>query len=147
MNFAQELSSVALVWLALFATAMWESRIEGKNAWDKGKFGWKLKIKNQVVLTSYHFWWGYVMIPALLAIPLVLNFSWHLFWILVGAYASGLVIQDFFWYVMNPVLPFRAFYTDFSNYYPWITLKKKKIIPVRYLIGIIITLFSWCFLA
>jgi len=83
------------------------------------------------------------MFPALLALPLVIN-DWDtkLFGILLSAYFSGTVIQDFMWYVVNPVVKFREFNSDFANYYPRIRFGKVKI-PTFYFIGLGIAVLSW----
>jgi len=136
----KELIVFILIWIAMIATSIWESSSEGRNAWNKHKFGWKLKIKDYILLTRYHFFLFWIMFPALLAVPLVLDFSWRLFGIITSSYISGLVVQDFGWYIFNPAVKFKEFFTSFSDYYPWIKIKNKKIIPTGYLIGIIISL-------
>ncbi len=32
------------VYLAMIAMSFWESEVEGRKAWDRGKMGWKIKI-------------------------------------------------------------------------------------------------------
>jgi len=83
------------------------------------------------------------MFPALLSLPLVVN-GWNtkLFGILLSAYFSGMVIQDFMWYVVNPVVKLRELNTDFANYYPRVKIGKIKI-PVFYFIGLGIAVLSW----
>lgn len=138
----KEVLVVLFIWAAMMATSMWESSSEGRNAWNKHKLGWKIKIGNYVLLTRYHFFLFWVMIPALLIIPLILDFSWKLFWLITFSYSLGIIIQDFGWYICNPVVKYKEFYTSFSDYYPWIKIKKKKIIPIGYLVGIVVGFLS-----
>src|SRR3989344_845186 len=93
-----------LVWGAMIATGFWESYVEGRNPWDKGKLGWKIRI-GSFVLTGYHFYLFWVMFPLLLAIPFVFT-GWNpkLFGVLVSAYATGVILEDLTWYLVYPVV-------------------------------------------
>jgi len=136
----------AWVYLAMTAIALWESHIEGRNAWGKGKLGWKVKILG-FTLHAYHFYLFWVMIPIFLTLPFVIfGFDLRIFGIILSAYFSGTILEDFLWYVFNPVVKLREFYTPFSDYYPWIKIGGKKIIPVAYLINLILALLSWFFI-
>jgi len=98
------------VWLAFIAMAFWESSCEGRNAWDRGKVGWKIRIGKYVVLTRYHFWLNIMVILFLLLPIIVYGFNLKLFGVLLSAYFSGFVVEDFFWYVFNPVVnPLKDF--------------------------------------
>ena len=139
--------AIIWIWAAFIAMSFWESSVEGRRAWDRGKAGWKIFFSQSLSLTTYHFWLAWVMLPLLLTLPLII-YGWNLrlLGILISAYASGLVIEDFGWYVVNPRVKFNELFTKFSDYYPWIKIGKRKIIPVGYVIGIIIALLSWYFL-
>jgi hypothetical protein len=136
----------AWVCVAMIAMSFWESYAEQRNAWDKGKAGWKIRF-GKFKFTGYHFYLWYVMMPLLISLPLVVyGFDLKLFGILVSAYFIGNVIEDFMWYVVNPKVKFKEFYGKFSDYYPWIRIGSKKIIPLGYLTGILISVASWYFL-
>lgn len=132
----------------MIATSFWEAYSEGRNSWSKGKLGWKKKFLG-IEITAYHFFLFVIMYPALLALPLIVS-GWNaeLFWILVIAYITGLVIEDFFWYVVNPAVKLKEFYTSFSDYYPWIRIgkKKQKIVPVFYVVAIVLAAIIWIWL-
>ena len=134
-----------VVYLAMIANSFWEAYAEGRNTWELGKVGWKVKV-GKFWFTGYHFFLFWVMWPLLLSLPLII-YGWNvkLFGILISAYFSGLVIQDVFWYIVNPVVKLSEFGSRFSNHYPWIGLKKLKI-PVHYLAFILIALASWYFI-
>ncbi|MDD5098696.1 MAG: hypothetical protein PHD31_03215 [Candidatus Pacebacteria bacterium] len=87
------------------------------------------------------------MLPLLLTLPFII-YGWNikLFGILLSAYSSGMIIQDFCWYLVNPVVKLKEFWTNFSDYYPWLRIKNKKIIPIGYISGILIAILSWYFL-
>ena len=129
----------------MIAASFWESYVEGRNAWDKKKHGWKIKL-GSFTLTGYHFYLFVIMFPTLLALPFVIN-GWDtkLFGILLSAYFSGMVIQDFMWYVVNPVVKFNELNSDFANYYPRVRFGKVKI-PIFYFLSIGIAVFSWLLL-
>jgi hypothetical protein len=132
--------------LAFIAMAFWESCVEGRNAWDKKKLGWKMRI-GEYVLSAYHFFLFFVMLPLLLTLPLVI-YGWNikLFGILLSAYSLGMIVEDFGWYAVNPAVRLREFWTEFSDYCPWLKIKGKKIIPIGYILGILISALSWYFL-
>lgn len=137
----------AWVYIAMIAMSFWESYAEQRNAWDRGKAGWSIKIGRYKFLTAYHFFLSWLMIPMLVALPLII-YGWdlRLFGILVSAYFTGINLEDFMWYVVNPKVKFKEFFTKFSDYYPWIRIAGKKIIPLGYLTGTLIAVASWYFL-
>ena len=130
----------------MVAMSFWESYVEKRNAWDKQKGGWKIRI-GKFVLPAYHFYLFWVMWPLLLTLPLII-YGWdaRLFGVLVSAYLTGMILEDFMWYVVNPRVQLSEFYTHFSDYYPWVTIGKKKIVPWGYVFGLTIAILSWYFL-
>lgn len=126
------------IWLALFSMSVWEASVEGRKAWDKGKVGPKIKIPGVCVISTYHFFLAWIMLPMLIiGLPLIIV-GWNktLFFILASAYSSGLVIEDFGWYLVNPKVKLKELYTPFSDYYPWLKVNGKKILPWFYIWGI-----------
>lgn len=133
---------IVYVWLAFIAMSFWESSAEGRRPWVKGKVGWKLKVGKYVVLARYQFW-VWVMLIMLFCLPfLIYGWNKHLFGLLLAAFFSGLVVEDFFWYVVNPVVKVRELNTDFANYYPRFSFGRIKI-PVLYFVGIILATVSY----
>ena len=135
-----------VVWAAMIAMAFWESYVEGRNPWDRRKLGWKLKLYGKYVLPAYHFYLFVVFIPLLMILPLVIyGWDFKLFGILVSAYFSGVVLEDFLWFVVNPAVKFSDWNPRFANFYEWLRIGSFKI-PWRYIIGIAIALLSWFFI-
>ena len=134
------------IYSAMIAMSFWESDVEKRNAWDKGKAGWKVRILG-FKLTEYHFYLFYVMFPLFLTLPFMI-YGWDLriLGIVASAYFSGIVLEDFTWYVVNPKVKLKEFYSKFSDYYPWIKVGKKKIIPWGYVINLAIAALFWFFL-
>jgi hypothetical protein len=135
-----------LIWLAMIFMSIWESSVEGRNAWDKGKTGWKLKFGKQVILTRYHtsVWIMWILI---LTLPFtIIGWNKVIFGVILSAFFSGMVLEDFCWYLFNPKVKFKEFWSPFSDYYPWIRINNKKVIPLGYIIGIIFSVLSWYFL-
>ena len=81
-----------------------------------------------------------------MTLPFII-YGWDLklFGIIMSAYLSGIVIEDFMWYVVNPVVKLRELYTSFSDYYPWLKIGERKILPWGYILGIVAALLSWYF--
>ncbi len=57
----------AVVYAAFIAMSFWESYAEGRNAWHKGKLGWKIKISKEHYLPAYVVYNLWVMWPLLLS--------------------------------------------------------------------------------
>ena len=135
-----------IIYTSMIATSIWESKIEQDKPWDKGKTGWKIKIRNKTILTSYHFWLFFITFPLLLSLPWIISgFNKPLFGILVSAYFSGLMIEDFFWFVVNPKFRIKNFNSNTATWYPWVKIWKFEI-PIYYLFGVLISLLSWFFI-
>lgn len=143
---SQIVLTFAIIWGAMIASGFWEAYVEGRNAWDKGKLGWRIQL-GSFLLTGYHFYLFWVMYPLLLALPFVFT-GWNpqLFGVILSAFATGVILEDFTWYIVNPVVKFSELYTPFSDYYPWIKFGDKKIVPTGYVAGIVVALLSWYFL-
>ena len=141
--------TLIFIWIyaAMVVTGFWESYVEGRNSWNKGKLGWHFTISKNFILDAYHFYLFFLMFPILITLPLII-YGWdtRLFGILLSAYFSGIIIEDFVWYIANPVVKLREMYTHFSDYYPWLKVNGHKIIPAGYFISLIISLLSWFFL-
>lgn len=136
------------VWIyaAMIAMSFWESYTEGRHAWDKRKLGWKLRITKRFVLPAYHFYLFFVMWPLLLTLPFVIyGFDLKMFGIVMSAYFSGLVVEDFFWYVVNPVVKLSEFNSKFAKFYAWIKLGELEV-PLLYIIGLSMAITSWYFI-
>lgn len=134
-----------IIWIAMIAHSFWESSVEGKNAWDKNKYGWKWQIAKNISITRYHFWLFFIYLPILIIVlPLaVAGFSLKLFGVLLSAYLSGMVIEDFFWFIVNTEVKFKeAWNPQFASYYPWIGIGKFKI-PLYYILGILLSIIVW----
>jgi len=134
-----------IIWIAMIAHAFWESSVEGRNAWDKNKYGWKWRLAKNLSLTRYHFWLFVVYLPLILIIlPLIVaGFSLKLFGILLSAYFSGMVIEDFFWFLVNTEIPFKESWNPkFASYYPWIIIDKFRI-PLFYVLGSGLAILFW----
>ena len=138
----------ATIWLAMIAMGCWEASVEGRNPWDKRKLVWKIVFTKNLSLPSYHFYLFWVMWPLIVFVLPLIIYGWNLklFGILISAYFSGMIIEDFTWYIVNPAVKLKEFYSKFSDYYPWLKIKGQKIIPLGYIVGIIIAVASWYFL-
>lgn len=133
----------AWVYIAMIANSFWESYLEGRDTWDKHKFGWSIKLGSHYVLPAYHVYLFIIMWPMLLLLPMII-YGWNtrLFGVLLSAYFSGLSIEDFFWYVVNPIVKFKEFTPRFAKYYPWIVIGRFKI-PAGYVISVLLAVISW----
>ncbi len=135
---------VLWIYAAMCALSFVEAYVEGRNSWNAKKVGWKINLPGGYQFSGYHFFLFFVMLPLFIFLPLAVT-GWDitLFGILLSAYLSGMVLEDFVYFIVNPVVRFKEFFTSFTDYYPWIKIKGKKIIPLGYIIGIGLSLISW----
>jgi hypothetical protein len=130
------------IWIAFIAAGVWEGAVEGRNAWAKGKTGWKFKI-GFFELTKYHFFLFFIMFPMLLLLPIIIyGWSTRLFGILLSAYAIGVSIEDFAWYAFNTKIKWSDFGPKFAKHYPWLVIGKFRM-PTPYIYSIIIAVASY----
>jgi hypothetical protein len=107
--------AIAYTVVAAMVFALWEIQIEGKNGWAKNLPCWKIQ-KNWVVklmggrpLTGYHL---YMIVFLILIIHFPFFFTeWEvkkeLF--LFSFFFGFLLLEDFFWFVLNPHYGLRRF--------------------------------------
>ena len=122
----EEIAIFLIIQLAMIATALWESRIEGRNIGASNQTGWKIDIFG-TKFTEYHFWLWIVAYPLLLSIPLIIDFSWKLLTVLVCSYIVGLVIEDFMWFVFNSQFSLKHFNSNNVKWYQWLKIGKFEI--------------------
>ena len=134
------------VYVAMIAHSFWEAYAEGANGWASAMNGWRFRISKHIELTAYHFWLFFIELPMLFTLPLIM-FGWDLrvFGVLVSAFFSGIIIEDFFWFVVNPVFPFKDWNPNKVKWYPWLRIGRINI-PWNYILGILIAVLSWYFL-
>lgn len=134
------------IYAAMVANSFWEAYVEGRNPWDKRKLGWKLQITKKYCLPAYHFFLFFVMWPLLLTLPLIIyGWDFKLFGLLLSAYASGCVLEDFIWFIVNPQATLKDFNSSFVTHHPWLKIGKIEI-PFLYLVGLLIAFLSWFFI-
>lgn len=107
-----------------FIAAQLEIQIEGKDGWAKNLPTWKLQNKwtrlvwrNQPI-TGYHIWFllfniGWLHFPFVLGVPWGLGLELELLSIMFFA----ILIEDFFWFVLNPAYGFRKFNAKHADWH------------------------------
>jgi hypothetical protein len=134
------------IWAAMVATSFWEAYVEGKHPWAEGKLGWKIKSGKYIVLTAYHFFLFWITFPLLLTLNFVIyGFNLQLLGIIISAYSTGLILEDFFWFIVNPTFHVKNWNSEHVKWYPWLKIGKLEI-PASYLFSVFIALVSWYFL-
>lgn len=138
-------SILIFLWIqaAMASLSFAEAYMEGRNAGDHGKVGWKFSLLKNWRFSAYHVWVFGIMLPLFLTLPLVIG-GWnsHLFGLLLSAYIFGLVLEDFLWFLVNPVVSLRDWNSTFVDYYPWFRLGRFEF-PVLYLVGIAASIGTW----
>ena len=154
------------IWAAMIALSFVEAYVEGKYLWHRRKIGWKIgstkerktKYKKIIsnflqfkpaevnVFTGYHFYLFIVMLPLLLTLPLIIyGFDLRLLGILISAYLTGLVLEDFVYFLVNPAIKFSDWNPEFVNFTSWIKIGSLKV-PIHYITGLLLAFASWYFI-
>ena len=136
------------VQVMFISISFWESHVEGDKPWASGQTGWKIKFLKNKPLTAYHFWFYLVTLPLALMLPfIVFGFNIHMFWLLIASFLIGIVLEDFLWFIVNPVWGgLKNFNSEKVYWHKWLKLGKFEI-PDFYiyfvLLGIVIFLFLY----
>jgi hypothetical protein len=95
--------------------ALWEIQIEGRDGWAAKLPCWRIenprigKITGGRPVTGYHFYMTLFLI-ALVHLPLFFTpWSWRLECLLMGFYIGMVLIEDFFWFALNPHFGIKNF--------------------------------------
>jgi hypothetical protein len=103
-----------MVLLALIL-ANWEIQIEGKDGWAakapcwRIKKGWVLKLAGGRPLTGYHVFMTLFLL-AIIHLPLFfVSWSLRLESLLIGFYLGMVLLEDFFWFALNPHYGIKRF--------------------------------------
>lgn len=140
--------SLALIFLWIILTfltcSFWEAYAEGENVGASKQCGWVVKI-GKYQIKAYHFWLWYISVPMFLALPLFVNFSWPLVGTILTGFFIGNIIQDFFWYIVNPKYSFRNWNPKDVSCWPWWGIGRFKL-PYFYWLYFILAFLSWWFL-
>lgn len=99
-----------------FLVAKLEINIEGKDGWAKNLPTWTLRNKfidllwGGLPLTGYHFWLISTVL-AFLHFPFFLGLSWNLNmeFIILALFSFFWIIEDFFWFLLNPHYGLKRF--------------------------------------
>ncbi len=146
MPFHQMLIIFVLVLIAMVAFAYSEAVLEGEEGWARDKKCWRFRYHKNYDYTSYHVITYYILFPILIILlPIaVAGFSFQLLWLLLSAYLIGSILEDFMWFVFNPVRSFASWNPKDTTWYPWIKIGKFAT-PlsyfVKFLLGLAILIF------
>jgi hypothetical protein len=109
---------IGLIGFMLFMAivlACWEIQIEGKDGWAANSPGWKIKngwlirLTGGLPVTGYHVYMA-VFIFAIIHLPVfITRWSLRLESLLIGFGIGMLLVEDFFWFVLNPYYGIKSF--------------------------------------
>ena len=95
--------------------ALWEIQIEGKDGWAaklpgwRIEKGWLMKLTGGRPLTGYHLYMTIFLI-AVIHLPLFFTpWTWRLECLILAFYIGMVLLEDFFWFVLNPHYGIKSF--------------------------------------
>jgi len=99
-----------LVFMAFlgFLFANWEIQIEGKDGWAaklpawRIKKGWLVRLIGGRPITGYHTFMISFTIAVIHLLLFFVPWSWQMESLLIGFYIGMMLLEDFFWFVLNP---------------------------------------------
>ena len=109
-----------MIFMALIL-ALWEIQIEGKDGWAaktaswRIEKGWVLKFTGGRPLTGYHVFMTLFMLGIIHLTLFFTPWSWQLELLLIGFYMGMVLIEDFFWFVLNPHYGIKNFRREKSG--------------------------------
>ena len=104
--------------------AVWEAYLEGKQGWTWNPAWWRIKLPGGYYYTAYHVWAFWIFGPLVIIIlpQVVAGFSSRLTLVLLFSYLVGTILEDFLWFVVNPVYSFKKWNPKDTIWYPWLRL-------------------------
>lgn len=126
MTLQKEALIFFIVQVAMVAFAYSEAVLEGEEGWARDKKCWRFRTIKNYDYTSYHLVTYYILFPILIIfLPLAVSgFDSKLFWLLVASYLIGSILEDFMWFVFNPVRSFSTWNHKDTTWYPWVKIGK-----------------------
>ncbi|OGG13813.1 hypothetical protein A2875_00950 [Candidatus Gottesmanbacteria bacterium RIFCSPHIGHO2_01_FULL_46_14] len=119
--------------VAMMFYAHAEAYMEGKNGWTWNPAWWRIKLPNGYTYTAYHVYAYYLTFPLLVfGLPLLLvGWNTHLMLVLSFSYIIGTGVEDFTWFVVNPLYPFGKWNPRQTRWYPWVSIGRFSL-PLSY---------------
>ncbi len=110
--------------LIAFIVAKLEINIEGKHGFARDLPTWRLKNKftkliwGEYTLTGYHLWLEDLII-VMLHLPFFLGFPWSIAreLQLVALFLIAVVVEDFFWFWLNPSFGIKKFNKTYATWH------------------------------
>lgn len=107
-----------------FVAAKLEINIEGKDGWAKNLPTWKVQnrltrlVWGEQVITGYHVWFllfsiGWSQFPFVLGVPWSIALELKILSIMFFA----ILMEDFFWFLLNPAFGFRKFNSKYATWH------------------------------
>jgi hypothetical protein len=95
--------------------ALWEIQIEGKDGWAAKSPGWRIekgwavKLAGGRPITGYHVFMTLFILGMVHLTLFFVPWSWRRESLLIGFYLGMLLLEDFFWFVLNPYYGIKNF--------------------------------------
>lgn len=102
-----------IVLAAVFA--FWEVQIEGKNGWAgalptwRKEKGWIVRLLGGRPLTGYHICMVTFLILMFHFVFFFTSWSWGKELFIIGFFLAFLLVEDFFWFLLNPAFRLKGF--------------------------------------
>lgn len=143
----RDITVILLIQIAMVLFACSEAYMEGAGGWKWNPAWWRIKLPGGYTYTAYHFFTFVGFLPLLIIVfPLVIvGWDTHLFRVLLFSYIIGTRVEDFMWFVINPLFPLRKWNPKETTWYPWVTIGKFSI-PLSYLINFSVAAFLFYFI-
>jgi hypothetical protein len=95
--------------------ALWEIQIEGKDGWAAKLPGWRIekgwfvKVTGGRPITGYHLYMTVFLIAIVHLALFFTPWSWRLECLILAFYIGMVLLEDFFWFVLNPHYGIKSF--------------------------------------
>lgn len=102
-----------------------------------------LFFRNTIYGLSADFWIFVIMIPLFLSIPIIVHgFESKFFGVLVIGYFVGIILEDFFWFAINPSFGIAKFNSKYATWLRWFDFGFFEL-PDSYIYNLFLAIISW----
>ncbi|HLD25118.1 MAG TPA: hypothetical protein VJB96_04350 [Patescibacteria group bacterium] len=130
---AKDLVIFFTIQLAMIFFACAEAYMEGKEGWKWNPAWWRIWLPGGYTYTAYHVFAFLLFFPLVfIVLPLVVaGWDRHVFLVLLFSTIIGGRVEDFTWFVVNPLHPLSKWNPRETRWYPWMKIGAINL-PVSY---------------
>jgi hypothetical protein len=111
--------------IAMVFYACAEAYMEQDTGWRQNDRWFRINF-GRYNYTAYHIFAYWLALPLIIiGLPtLLLGYGSKLVLFLFASYLIGTIVEDFTWFLVNPHYSWRKWHPDYTQWYPWIRIRR-----------------------